>query len=78
MLLDLGDPAASHGFDAREIGLIRRISPHVAEGLRRACTASELGAGSLSCAGNAAALAVLRRAGARLTASAGHPDTAAL
>lgn len=29
---------ASHGFDAREIGLIRRISPHVAEGLRRAVT----------------------------------------
>ena len=29
---------ASHGFDAREIDLIRRISPHVAEGLRRAVT----------------------------------------
>ena len=29
---------ASHGFDASEIGLIRRISPHVAEGLRRAVT----------------------------------------
>jgi DNA-binding CsgD family transcriptional regulator len=29
---------ASHGFDAREIGLIRRICPHVAEGLRRAVT----------------------------------------
>jgi DNA-binding CsgD family transcriptional regulator len=29
---------ASHGFDAKEIGLIRRISPHVAEGLRRAIT----------------------------------------
>jgi DNA-binding CsgD family transcriptional regulator len=29
---------ASHGFDAREIDLIRRISPHLAEGLRRAVT----------------------------------------
>jgi len=29
---------ASHGFDASEIGLIRRVSPHVAEGLRRAVT----------------------------------------
>jgi DNA-binding CsgD family transcriptional regulator len=29
---------ASHGFDASEIDLIRRISPHVAEGLRRAVT----------------------------------------
>jgi DNA-binding CsgD family transcriptional regulator len=29
---------APHGFDAREIGLIRRISPHLAEGLRRAVT----------------------------------------
>ena len=28
----------SHGFDAREIDLIRRISPHLAEGLRRAIT----------------------------------------
>jgi DNA-binding CsgD family transcriptional regulator len=27
---------ASHGFDAWEIDLVRRISPHVAEGLRRA------------------------------------------
>jgi hypothetical protein len=29
---------AAHGFDASEIDLIRRISPHVAEGLRRAVT----------------------------------------
>jgi DNA-binding CsgD family transcriptional regulator len=29
---------ASHGFDGREADLIRRISPHVAEGLRRAVT----------------------------------------
>jgi DNA-binding CsgD family transcriptional regulator len=29
---------ASHGFDDRELDLIRRISPHVAEGLRRAIT----------------------------------------
>ena len=27
---------ASHGFEALEVDLIRRISPHVAEGLRRA------------------------------------------
>jgi DNA-binding CsgD family transcriptional regulator len=29
---------APHGFDVREIDLIRRISPHVADGLRRAVT----------------------------------------
>jgi DNA-binding CsgD family transcriptional regulator len=29
---------ASYGFDVREVDLIRRISPHVAEGLRRAIT----------------------------------------
>jgi DNA-binding CsgD family transcriptional regulator len=29
---------ASHGFDGPEVDLIRRISPHVAEGLRRAIT----------------------------------------
>ncbi len=29
---------ASHGFDDREVDLIRRIAPHVAEGLRRAIT----------------------------------------
>ncbi len=29
---------ASHGFEDREVGLIRHISPHVAEGLRRAIT----------------------------------------
>ncbi len=29
---------ASHGFDATEIDLVRHISPHVAEGLRRALT----------------------------------------
>ncbi len=28
----------SHGFEDREVGLIRHISPHVAEGLRRAIT----------------------------------------
>jgi DNA-binding CsgD family transcriptional regulator len=37
-VLCLHREAASHGFDAREIGLIRRICPHVAEGLRRAVT----------------------------------------
>jgi len=29
---------AAHGFDTSEIDLIRRVSPHVAEGLRRAVT----------------------------------------
>jgi hypothetical protein len=37
-VLCLHREGASHGFEAREIGLIRRISPHVAEGLRRAVT----------------------------------------
>jgi hypothetical protein len=37
---------ASHGFDDRDVALIKQIAPHVAEGLRRAMTAgstSELG-----------------------------------
>ena len=33
-----------HGFDATELDLIRRISPHVAEGLRRAITAGPVAA----------------------------------
>jgi DNA-binding CsgD family transcriptional regulator len=37
---------ASHGFDGRELDLIRRISPHVAEGLRRAITIGPAGAGT--------------------------------
>jgi DNA-binding CsgD family transcriptional regulator len=37
-VLCLHREAASRGFDAGEIDLIRRISPHVAEGLRRAVT----------------------------------------
>ena len=37
-LLCLHREDASYGFDARDIALIRRISPHVAEGLRRAVT----------------------------------------
>jgi DNA-binding CsgD family transcriptional regulator len=37
---------ASHGFDAREIDLIRRISPHVAEGLRRAVTIGPAASGA--------------------------------
>ena len=37
---------ASHGFDAREIDLIRRISPHLAEGLRRAVTVGPVAASS--------------------------------
>jgi DNA-binding CsgD family transcriptional regulator len=32
---------ASHGFDVWEVDLIRRISPHVAEGLRRAVSISQ-------------------------------------
>jgi DNA-binding CsgD family transcriptional regulator len=36
LCLHRGD--SPHGFDTREIDLIRRISPHVAEGLRRAVT----------------------------------------
>ena len=37
-LLCLHREDASYGFDARDIALIRRISPHGAEGLRRAVT----------------------------------------
>lgn len=37
-VLCLHRETASHGFDGREVDLIRRISPHVAEGLRRAVT----------------------------------------
>lgn len=35
---------ASHGFDAADIDLIRRVSPHVAEGLRRAVTIAPVAA----------------------------------
>ena len=42
---------ASHGFDAREIELIRRISPHVAEGLRRAVTIGPVAAAGADGAG---------------------------
>jgi DNA-binding CsgD family transcriptional regulator len=37
-VLCLHRETASHGFDDREADMIRRISPHVAEGLRRAIT----------------------------------------
>jgi DNA-binding CsgD family transcriptional regulator len=37
---------ASHGFDGREVSLIRRITPHVAEGLRRAITIGPTAAGT--------------------------------
>jgi len=37
---------AAHGFDDREVDLIRRIAPHVAEGLRRAITLGPLPASS--------------------------------
>ena len=33
---------AEHGFDDREVDMIRRIAPHVAEGLRRAVTLGPL------------------------------------
>jgi DNA-binding CsgD family transcriptional regulator len=33
---------AAHGFDDREIDLVRRIAPHIAEGLRRAITLGPL------------------------------------
>ena len=42
---------ASHGFDASEIGLIRRISPHVAEGLRRTVTIGPAAAAGTESAG---------------------------
>jgi DNA-binding CsgD family transcriptional regulator len=42
---------ASHGFDASEIGLIRRIGPHVAEGLRRAVTTGPAAAAGAEAAG---------------------------
>ena len=31
---------AAHGFDDREVDVIRHITPHVAEGLRRAVTSA--------------------------------------
>jgi DNA-binding CsgD family transcriptional regulator len=42
---------ASHGFDASEIDLIRRISPHLAEGLRRAVTIGPVAASEADAAG---------------------------
>src|SRR5215469_7282616 len=42
---------ASHGFDAREIDLIRRLAPHVAEGLRRAVTIGPVAAADAEAAG---------------------------
>jgi DNA-binding CsgD family transcriptional regulator len=39
---------ASHGFDDREVDLIRRIAPHVAEGLRRAITLGPLPAAAVT------------------------------
>jgi DNA-binding CsgD family transcriptional regulator len=46
-VLCLHREGASHGFDDRDVALIRQIAPHVAEGLRRAMTVgptAELGA----------------------------------
>ena len=45
---------ASHGFAAGEAALIRRISPHVAEGLRRAITVMPAAVGSAGAAGTTA------------------------
>ena len=42
---------AAHGFDGREVDLIRRISPHVAEGLRRAVTIGPVAADTASTGG---------------------------
>jgi DNA-binding CsgD family transcriptional regulator len=42
---------AEHGFDDREVDVIRRIAPHVAEGLRRAVTLGPLRASAESTAG---------------------------
>jgi len=42
---------ASHGFDDHEVDLIRRIAPHVAEGLRRAITLGPLPAAAAVTAG---------------------------
>ncbi len=50
---------ASHGFDAREIDLIRRISPHLAEGLRRAVTVGPVAASSASASAAAPGIIVL-------------------
>jgi DNA-binding CsgD family transcriptional regulator len=44
---------ASHGFDDREVDLIRRIAPHVAEGLRRAITLGPLPASAAVTSGAA-------------------------
>jgi DNA-binding CsgD family transcriptional regulator len=44
---------AAHGFDDREVDLIRRIAPHVAEGLRRAITLGPLPAAAAVIAGPA-------------------------
>ena len=42
---------ASHGFDSGEVDLIRRISPHVAEGLRRAVIVGSAAAAAAGTAG---------------------------
>lgn len=39
---------AAHGFDNREIDLVRRIAPHIAEGLRRAITLGPLPAAAVT------------------------------
>jgi DNA-binding CsgD family transcriptional regulator len=44
---------AAHGFDDREVDLIRRIAPHIAEGLRRAITLGPLPAAAAVIAGTA-------------------------
>src|SRR5205814_7906827 len=49
---------AEHGFDDREVDVIRRIAPHVAEGLRRAVILAPLG-GSAGSAGPAGAPGII-------------------
>jgi DNA-binding CsgD family transcriptional regulator len=44
---------AAHGFDDREIDLVRRIAPHIAEGLRRAITLGPLPAAAAVTVGTA-------------------------
>jgi DNA-binding CsgD family transcriptional regulator len=44
---------AAHGFDDREVDLIRRIAPHIAEGLRRAITLGPLPAAAAVIVGTA-------------------------
>ena len=72
---------APRGFDAREIDLIRRVSPHLAEGLRRAVTIGPVAAADAEAAGPGmivldASLAVvsMNQEAERWLAEIGGPD----